>query len=135
AAASAPHAGDATPRYPGTCRGKFATVAEAERSSGRPAALRVVVPEGVVAVGDRIAGAHTFDVQRDAGDFPIMRRAGFPAYQLAVVLDDARQGVTEVVRGGDLLDSAARQECLQAALGLRTPRWYHVPLVVDENGR
>jgi glutamyl-tRNA synthetase len=135
AAASAPHSGDVTPRYPGTCRGKFKTLAEAEAESGRPAALRFVVPEGPVTVEDRVASAHTLDVQRDAGDFPITRRAGFPAYQLAVVVDDARQGVTEVVRGADLLESAARQELLQRALGLATPRWYHVPLVVDENGR
>jgi glutamyl-tRNA synthetase len=135
AAASAPHAGESTPRYPGTCRGKFTTLSEAERSSGRPAALRFVVPQGAVLVEDLVLGRHTFDVERDAGDFPITRRAGFPAYQLAVVVDDARQGVSEVVRGADLIESAARQQLLQHALGLATPRWYHVPLVVDEAGR
>ncbi len=135
AAASAPHAGESTSRYPGTCRGKFTSLAEAEMTSGKPAALRFVVPEGTVTVDDRVLGAHVFDVQNEAGDFPISRRAGFPAYQLAVVVDDARQRVTEVVRGSDLLESAARQQLLQSALGLPTPRWYHVPLVVDEEGR
>jgi glutamyl-tRNA synthetase len=135
AAASAPHEGETTPPYPGTCRGKYATLADAERASGRPAALRFVVPPGEVAVADEVAGTRTFDVRRDAGDFPITRRAGFPAYQLAVVVDDARQGVTEVVRGSDLLESAARQQLLQDALSLPRPRWYHVPLVVDEHGR
>lgn len=134
-AASAPHAGDTTPPYPGTCRGKFRTLAEAERETGKPAALRFIVRSGDVIVDDEVSGRHAFDVQRAAGDFPITRRAGVPAYQLAVVVDDARQGVTEVARGDDLLESAARQQLLQVALGHSTPRWVHVPLVVDAGGR
>ena len=135
AAQSAPHGADAAGRYPGTCRGRYASLAEAERASGRKAALRFVVREGPVPVHDELQGERTFDVAREVGDFPILRRAGSPAYQLAVVVDDARAGVTEVVRGADLLDSAARQQLLQAALGLATPRWWHVPLVTDATGR
>lgn len=135
AAASAPHAGDATTRYPGTCRGRWRTLAEAERATGRSACLRFVVREGPVAIEDGIHGPRTYDVAHDVGDFPIQRRAGSPAYQLAVVVDDARQGVTEIVRGDDLLESSARQALLQEALGLPRPRWWHLPLVVDEAGR
>jgi glutamyl-tRNA synthetase len=69
------------------------------------------------------------------GDFMIARRNGAPAYQVAVVVDDAHQGVTEVLRGVDLLPSAARQQQLQRGLGFATPTWVHVPLVVDETGR
>jgi len=135
AAQSAPHAGETIARYPGTCRGKWRTLAEAELATGRPAALRFVVREGPVEIVDEILGARSFDVARDAGDFPIYRRAGMPAYQLAVVVDDARQSVTEVVRGDDLLESCARQALLQEALGLPRPRWWHVPLVTDAAGR
>src|SRR5207249_12185736 len=107
----------------------------AERASGKPAALRFIVREGRVHVDDGVQGQHAFDVARDAGDFPITRRAGFPAYQLAVVVDDARQGVTEIVRGADLLECAARQKLLQEALALPVPSWWHVPLVTDVSGR
>ncbi len=132
---SAPHGPDAAGRYPGTCRGKYRSLDEAERATGRKAALRFVVRGGAIPIEDGIMGAHTFDVERDVGDFPILRRAGSPSYQLAVVVDDARQGVTEIVRGADLLDSTARQLLLQQALGLSSPRWWHVPLVVDALGR
>lgn len=135
AAASAPHAGDATTRYPGTCRGRWRTIAEAEAATGRTACLRFVVRDGPVAIEDGIHGPRDYDVARDVGDFPIYRRAGSPAYQLAVVVDDARAGVTEIVRGDDLLESAARQALLQEALGLPRPRWWHVPLVTDATGR
>lgn len=135
AASSAPHGPDAAGRYPGTCRGKFASLAEAERASGRKAALRLVVRGGAIPIDDGCLGARSFDVAHEIGDFPILRRAGAPAYQLAVVVDDARQGVTEVVRGADLVDSAARQKLVQEALGLESPRWWHVPLVADAIGR
>jgi glutamyl-tRNA synthetase len=134
-AQSAPHAGDGSTRYPGTCRGKYGSIADAERATGKPAALRFVVPAGHVRFVDGIHGAQSFDVEHDAGDFPITRRAGFPAYQLAVVVDDARDGVTEIVRGDDLVESTARQWLLQEALGLEHPRWWHVPLVMDAAGR
>lgn len=135
AAQSAPHAGDVVTRYPGTCRGKYASLDEAERASGRPAALRFIARAGSVRVDDEFAGAHSSDVALDVGDFPVLRRAGFPAYQLAVVVDDAAQGVTEIVRGADLRESTPRQVLLQEALGLARPRTWHVPLVTDATGR
>lgn len=133
-AQNAPHAGDKEPRYPGTCRGRFATLAEAERASGRTAGVRLRVPEGPLTLDDAVFGTVTFDVAAEVGDFLIARRGGAPAYQLAVVVDDAAGGVTEVVRGADLLASAARQWHVQAALGLPHPRYAHLALVTDEHG-
>jgi len=135
AAASAPHAGEPSSRYPGTCRGKWRSIAEAESATGRSACLRFLVRDGPIAIDDAIHGRREYDVARDVGDFPIYRRAGSPAYQLAVVVDDARQGVNEIVRGDDLLESCARQALLQEALGYPRPRWWHVPLVTDASGR
>ena len=134
-AQSAPHGGASEPRYPGTCRGLYRSFAEAEQRSGRPAGARLVVPDGDVAIFDHISGVSHWDVARDVGDFLIAKRDKAPAYQLAVVVDDAAQGVTEVLRGDDLLPSAARQWHVQNALGLPHPSWYHVPLVSDESGR
>lgn len=135
AAQSAPQQGSTEPRYPGTCRGRFATPEQALSTTGRDAGVRFGVPPGVVVVDDRFSGKHEFDVEASVGDFLIGRRDGAPAYQLAVVLDDAQQGVTEIVRGDDLLPSAARQLLLQRALGLPAVDYYHVPLVVDATGR
>ena len=135
AAVSAPHGESTETIYPGTCRGRFKTLAAAERASGRPAALRFAVPNQVVRIQDGIQGVCEFDVATAMGDFPILRRLGMPAYQLAVVVDDARQGVTEIVRGVDLLESCARQWLLQEALGFAHPHWWHVPLVADASGR
>jgi glutamyl-tRNA synthetase len=134
-AQSAPQLGESEPRYPGTCRDKYASLAAAEASSGRAAGLRLRVPSGEVNVEDQLLGERRFDVQGEVGDFLIAKRDRAPAYQLAVVIDDARQGVTEVVRGEDLLPSAARQRLLQQALGLPGVRYLHVPLVLDESGR
>jgi glutamyl-tRNA synthetase len=134
-AQSAPQAGDAEPRYAGTCRGRFRSVEEAERVSGKPAGLRFLVPDGDVTIDDGIAGTFTANVGREVGDFLVARKGGAPAYQLAVVVDDAAQNVNEVVRGDDLLASAARQRLLQRALGLPEVRYWHVPLVVDGEGR
>ena len=134
AVASAPHADDGETRYPGTCRGRWKSVAEAEAESGRAAGLRVVVPEGAVTIEDGVAGNVVFDVAADAGDLLLRRRDGVWAYQLAVVVDDARQDVDEVLRGDDLLPSAARQWHLQRLLELPHPRWLHVPLVVHPGG-
>jgi len=131
---SAPH-GDAEPRYPGTCRGRFRTLREAERATGRIAGLRFVVPPGVVHFDDALAGPQSSDVEAEVGDFLVARRGGAPAYQLAVAVDDATDGVTEVVRGADLRASTARQLLLKGALGLPQPRHWHVPLVVDREGR
>jgi len=134
-AQSAPHAGSAEPRYPGTCRGRYRSFAEAERQSGQAAGARLIVPEGSITIEDGVAGANTSDVARDVGDFLIAKRDKAPAYQLAVVVDDHEQGVNEVLRGDDLLPSAARQWHVQRALGLPHPAWFHVPLVTDANGR
>jgi len=137
AAASAPHAEDGASVYPGTCRGKFASMAEAERAAGKPACVRFAVPDAVVEFEDRFAGMKQFDVVRELGDFVIAKADGTPAYQLAVVVDDAEMGVDRVVRGDDLLDSTPRQMLLYRALGLedRIPEYWHLPLVVGEDGR
>jgi len=134
-AQSAPQLGDSEPRYPGTCRGKYASLADALHETGKPAGLRLRVPSGEVTVQDQLLGERRFDVAQEVGDFLITKRDRAPAYQLAAVVDDARQGVTEVVRGEDLLSSAARQQLLQQALGLPSVRYLHVPLVQDEDGR
>ncbi len=119
-------AGAAQRVYPGTCRG---------RSVSAPAAVRVRVPAGRVRLNDRALGPFEQDVAQDVGDFIVRRSDGLWAYQLAVVVDDAHQGITDVVRGADLLDNAPRQMILQRALGLAQPRYMHVPLLCDENGQ
>jgi len=134
-ALSAPHASDGEQRYPGTCRGKWRTREEARDATGRTPGLRLAVPAGRVAIVDRLRGALEFDVAAEVGDFLIQRRDGAFAYQLAVVVDDARQGVDSVVRGEDLLSSAARQRLLHERLNLRPPSYAHVGLVLDEGGQ
>jgi glutamyl-Q tRNA(Asp) synthetase len=98
--------------------------------------IRLAVPDGsTLAFDDAIQGRVTQQVDREVGDFVLRRADGFWAYQLAVVVDDAAQAITDVVRGADLLDSTPRQILLQRALGLPTPRYAHLPLVVDAQGR
>jgi glutamyl-Q tRNA(Asp) synthetase len=97
-------------------------------------ALRLRVPAGPVTFVDRSLGAQAVDVATTVGDFVLRRRDGLYAYQLAVVVDDAAQGITDVVRGCDLLTSSARQVLLQGALGLPGVRYLHLPLAVDERG-
>ncbi len=133
-AASAPH-GPEGPRYPGTCRGRFRTLAEAGAATGRPAALRFLTPAGDVSFDDLLQGPQHMDPGAETGDFPIRKANGTAAYQLATVVDDAATGVDLVIRGDDLLPSTARQILLQRALGLPTPRHLHLPLVVGEDGR
>ncbi len=134
-AQSAPQEGVTEMRYPGTCRGRFETIEQATAGAGRSAGLRFRVPSGMVTIDDKYLGAGAFDVEAEAGDFLITRRDGTPAYQLAVVVDDLVDGVTEVVRGDDLLPSAARQKLLLNALGAPSPHYFHVPLVRDAEGR
>jgi glutamyl-Q tRNA(Asp) synthetase len=111
-------------RYPGTCR---------ERQLPRgDAAIRARVDPGAVPFTDGLQGAIETDLDATSGDYVIVRRDGLPAYHLAVVLDDAEQGVTTIVRGVDLLESTAAHVHLQAVLGLATPRYYHLPVVVNE---
>jgi glutamyl-Q tRNA(Asp) synthetase len=107
--------------YPGTCR-------EAAIPAGVPSALRFRVPHGTVAFDDRVQGRVAQRLDAEVGDFVVHRRDGLFAYQLAVVVDDADLGVTDVVRGADLLDSTPRQIALQRALGVPTPRYLHVPV-------
>ncbi len=135
AALSAPHARGDELRYPGTCRDRFVDLEQAERMTGEVAGVRLRVPEGQHEVDDALVGRFAAAPASECGDFLLLRRDGQVAYQLAVVVDDARQGVSEVVRGDDLLPSAVRQRLLQDALDLRHPRQVHLPLVVDEHGR
>jgi glutamyl-tRNA synthetase len=134
-AIAAPHGTQSEPRYPGTCRNLFQTSEQARSQTGKPSCLRFRVPSGEVRFTDGLFGEQSFDVQQAVGDFVVQRRDGSTAYQLAVVIDDHEQGVTEVVRGQDLLSSTARQLLLQRALRLPHPRWIHVPLVNDNYGR
>ncbi|WP_231118113.1 tRNA glutamyl-Q(34) synthetase GluQRS [Lysobacter silvisoli] len=103
---------------------------------GREPAIRLRVADGsVVAYDDAIRGPQSQDVAREVGDVVLRRADGYWAYQLAVVVDDAEQAISDVVRGADLLDSTPRQILLQRALGLPTPRYAHLPLVLDGAGR
>lgn len=131
-AASAPHESwqDAIP-YPGTCRGRYANCAEALLASGREPALRLRVDVASLPFFDGFRGAEEGLIH---GDFVIRKRDGGPAYQLAVVVDDAATGVTEVLRGDDLLVSTPRQLLLYQLLELSAPKFVHVPLVVGEDG-
>ena len=106
--------------------------ADSAQSPGQ--ALRLRVPAGATDFDDRSLGPQTVDVAATVGDFVLRRRDGLYAYQLAVVVDDAAQGITDVVRGCDLLSSTARQVLLQRALGLPPVRYLHLPLAVDDRG-
>lgn len=113
--------------YPGTCRGGL---------QGRPArAWRFRVQPGLLMWSDRRLGAQQQDVGLEVGDFVLRRADGLYAYQLAVVVDDAEQGISDVVRGEDLADNTPRQMLLQQALGLPTPRYLHLPLVLAADGQ
>lgn len=112
--------------YPGFCRNLAKPQSDA--------AIRLRVPELRYSFTDRVQGDFTQHLGREVGDMVIRRRDGLYAYQLAVVLDDAWQGITDVVRGADLLDSTPRQLYLQELLGLAQPRYLHVPLIVQPNG-
>lgn len=132
-AASAPHEmPGGEPVYPGTCRGRFVDAAAALAATGRAPALRFAVDVPAVSFDDGFVGACAGAV---CGDFVVQKRDRGAAYQLAVVVDDAFQGVTEVLRADDLLPSTPRQLLLYQALGLRPPRFVHVPLVVGGDGR
>jgi len=131
AAASAPHGISASDRYPGTCRELTAEQRAVREASGRPPALRLRSGDVRVAFEDRLLGRF----EEEVDDFVVRRNDGTPAYQLAVVIDDAAQGIGEVVRGADLADSTPRQILLARLLGLAEPRYAHVPLVLGPDGR
>ncbi|WP_228111997.1 tRNA glutamyl-Q(34) synthetase GluQRS [Zoogloea sp. 1C4] len=118
---------DGTRRYPGTCRDGLPAGREAR-------AWRLRVAPGVVSFDDAVQGPVEEDVAADVGDFVLLRADGLFAYQLAVVVDDAEAGVTDVVRGADLLDSTPRQILLQRALGYPTPRYAHLPVAGNAAG-
>src|SRR5690606_31039132 len=114
-------------RYPGTCRDRQVPPGDA--------AVRVRVDAGLVHVVDGLQGTSDVELAAALGDYVVVRRDGLPAYHLAVVLDDAEQGVTTVVRGVDLLDSTAAHIHLQRTLGLPTPEYHHVPVLVNRAGQ
>ena len=113
--------------YPGTCR-------DAAIAADVPAAERLRVAAEAIVFEDRVQGRIAQDVARDIGDFVLKRRDALHAYQLAVVVDDAQQHVTDVVRGADLLQSTPRQVLLQRLLGFPTPRYLHVPAATNLRG-
>ncbi len=132
-AASAPHRGEKLV-YPGTCR--FLTSREqAEKRKVRNPAERLIVPDMVYSFDDMVQGRYAQNLAKDCGDFLVRRSDQAFAYQLAVVVDDAAQGVTSVVRGVDLLCSTPQQLYLQDMLGLEHPRYAHIPLLVAEMNR
>ena len=133
-AASAPHREDGQVVYAGTCR--HLTAAEAaEKAKRRAPALRLRVPEETWSFTDGHLGEVTEYLPTDCGDFLLRRSDGLFAYQLAVVVDDAAMGVTEVVRGADLLTSTPRQLLLYELLGLPAPEFFHFPLLLSPDGR
>ena len=129
---NAPHRSDGTYVYAGTCRGLTA----AERAAfGREPAWRVCVPDEQFSLNDLLQGSYTENLLADCGDFVVRRADGCYVYQLAVTVDDGEAGVTEVVRGVDLLNSAPRQMYLQRLFGFSQPTYGHVPLLVAPDGR
>lgn len=131
-AASAPHASDGNVLYAGTCR----TLTPAERAAKtRTPAWRVIVPDEEIVFTDGLQGTCHEELARSCGDFILRRSDGVYAYQLAVVVDDAAAGVTQIVRGRDLLSSTARQIWLGRQFGFPTLQYYHVPLLTASDGR
>lgn len=132
-AASAPHAEDEGPTYPGTC--SFRSTNDAEQLGDRPFAWRFRVPEGAVGWDDLFLGRIEIDPRQVGGDFIVARSPFVPSYQLAVVLDDTTMGITQVVRGADLIPSTPRQIVLNQALGGVERVYGHVPLVIGTDGK
>jgi glutamyl/glutaminyl-tRNA synthetase len=131
-ALGAPHAGEEEPIYPGTCRDRaLESIPSGARVNWR---LRTT-PGEIVEFVDGHFGPQRFAAGQDFGDFVFWRHDGLPSYQLACTADDVSMRITEVVRGEDLLPSTARQILLYRALGLEPPRFYHCPLMRDEQGR
>ncbi len=129
---NAPHLSDGTYVYPGTCR----NLTEGERAAfHRAPAWRVVVPDRVWTVEDRIQGTYRCNLATECGDMVVRRADGVYVYQLAVTVDDGEAGVTEVIRGMDLLSSAPRQMYLQELFGFAHPEYAHVPMLLAPDGR
>ncbi|MBI5497161.1 MAG: tRNA glutamyl-Q(34) synthetase GluQRS [Deltaproteobacteria bacterium] len=132
--ASAPHAGEEGPAYPGTCRGRYTDGADARAQAGREPSWRFRVDAGLVEFTDRVLGRCPQDVLRDTGDVVVRRADGLYAYQLAVVVDDLAMGITDVIRAADLVSSTGRQVQLARALGGKPPQYGHVPLLNGPDG-
>ena len=131
---AAPNLGDTQVIYQRTCANLPAEEA-AERAKTRAPAMRLRVPDEEIAFADGLFGVQTENLARDCGDFILRRSDGLYGYQLAVVVDDALQGVTEVVRGRDILSATPRQLYLQRLLGYAPPEYVHIPLLMDAQGR
>ncbi len=131
---AAPNLGDTQIVYGGTCANLTPEEA-AERARTRSPAMRLRVPDEDVSFTDRLFGLQTENLARDCGDFILRRSDGLFGYQLAVVVDDALSSVTEVVRGRDILTATPRQIYLQHLLGVETPAYAHIPLLMDTDGR
>ena len=126
---NAPHLSDGTYVYPGTCRNLE------NPPAGRKPAWRVMVPDKVWHLTDRVQGEYSLNLATECGDMVVRRADGVYVYQLAVTVDDGEAGVTEVVRGMDLLSSAPRQMCLQELFGFSHPEYGHVPMLLAPDGR
>jgi glutamyl-tRNA synthetase len=136
ASLSAPHGDEHELRYPGTCRPATPTPLSPEALDKQGVAWRLRVPDGATTFVDHVAGEHRHDIAATTGDFLVATKEGLPSYQLAVVVDDARQGIDRIVRGDDLLGSTHRQLLLQERLNIAPPpEYYHLPLVIGEDGR
>ena len=133
-AASAPHRSDGQAVYDGRCRRLTAEQRE-DLARQRNPAWRLAVPDRASSFRDLLQGMYEENLLRDCGDFILRRSDGVYAYQLAVVCDDGDMGITQVVRGRDLLDSTPRQLYLYGLLGLTPPEFYHVPLLLAPDGR
>jgi glutamyl-tRNA synthetase len=136
ASLSAPHGDEHELRYPGTCRPPEPMPVEAKLLTNDDVAWRIRVPAGVTTFVDQFAGEQRHDVAGTVGDFLVGAKGGMPGYQLAVVVDDARQGIDQVVRGDDLISSTPRQLLLYDRLRLNPlPTYTHLPMVLGEDGR
>ena len=129
---NAPHLSDGTYVYPGTCRN---LTAEQQKSFNRNPAWRVMVPDKLWKLEDRVQGHYQLNLDTKCGDMVVRRADGVYVYQLAVTVDDGEAGVTEVVRGMDLLSSAPRQMYLQELFGFAHPEYGHVPMLLAADGR
>ena len=133
-APNAPHASDGHPIYPGTCR-ELTEAQRAEKAAARPPLWRLRVPDETISFVDGHFGPYSENLAAECGDFILRRADGVFAYQLAVTADDIAAGVTEVVRGRDLISSTPRQLYLYRLLGAPAPRYFHVPLLSAPDGR
>jgi glutamyl-tRNA synthetase len=135
-AATAPHLSDGSYRYDGKCYRRFlAGLPPYLLKEGKAPAYRIHVPDRVISFEDRLCGRYEENLEKDCGDFIIRRADGVYAYQLAVVTDDGLSGITQVVRGRDLLSSTPRQIWLAELLGFSSPQFCHIPLLTDSKGR